>query len=79
MFAFDVGDPKDSNNFLVAVSQLQEGGKKSYAAFEQLNAADYEIRVLWTKSEQRVNIIEMYKRERLPKHVVRVTGDGGEI
>ncbi len=64
---------------MVAVSQLYEGGKKSFAAFELLDALDCEIRVLWTKSEEGVKIVGMYKRRRLPKHVVHVPGEGGEI
>lgn len=79
IFILDLHDSKDRNNFSWIIEQFEDLGKSKIICMELIDTTDFEIRLLWVKKESEVEIICMYKKNRLPGQILHNISQGNEV
>ncbi|MDD2486769.1 MAG: hypothetical protein PHS92_00150 [Candidatus Gracilibacteria bacterium] len=79
IYIIDVADPKDRNNINGIIESMKESGKSKIVISELLDTLDFEIRLLWYKKDNEVNIVSMYKKERLEGQILHNISQGNMV
>lgn len=79
IYIVDINESKDRNNINWIINIMKDIWKMNIVIMELLDTKDFEIRLLWHKNGWKVNILAMYKKERLEWQILHNISQGNAV